>query len=82
MKITRADIPREPERDLTPAEVEIQLAGIRTALQMGGTELIPEAEEAARAVLAGEITADEAIARADAALAAREAAERTERTDE
>ncbi|WJJ14650.1 hypothetical protein P9990_27100 (plasmid) [Prescottella equi] len=73
--MNHADIPRHPERDLAPAEVEIQLAGIRTALQMGGTELIPEAEEAARAVLAGEMTADEAIARADAALAAREAAE-------
>jgi len=73
--MNHADVPRHPERDLTPAEVEIQLAGIRTALQMGGTELIPEAEEAARAVLAGEMTADEAIARADAALAAREDAE-------
>ncbi|MGO4203643.1 hypothetical protein AB4Z09_18200 [Rhodococcus sp. TAF43] len=70
--MNHADIPRHPERDLTPAEVEIQLAGIRTALQMGGTELIPEAEEAARAVLAGEMTADEAIARADAARAAAE----------
>ncbi len=72
-----SDVPRVSERrTLTPAEVDIELAGIRAALQMGGSEFTPEAEEAARAVLNGEMTSDEAIARGLRKIEEQEAAEK------
>lgn len=76
MSRTPADVPRVPgRRKLTPAEVDIHLAGIRTALQMGGSEFTEEAEETARAVLTGELTGDEAIARGLRKIDEQEAAE-------
>jgi hypothetical protein len=57
------EIPRKPFRALTVGKIERRIAGIRAGLEMHGVSFTPEAEAAARAVLNGEITADEAIAR-------------------
>ncbi|MBM4479781.1 hypothetical protein MWT96_25150 (plasmid) [Prescottella equi] len=61
-------IPRENPRELTDTDIEVEIAGIRVGHELGGLTLTPEAEAAARAVLAGEETADEAIARSIADL--------------
>ncbi|MBT2271636.1 hypothetical protein [Rhodococcus qingshengii] len=70
---TRDEIPRKPTRILTAGEIEREIAGIRAGLEMGGVPFTAEAEAAARAVLNGEITGDEAIARGLAELNARTA---------
>ncbi|MBT2270675.1 hypothetical protein [Rhodococcus qingshengii] len=67
------EIPRKPTRILTAGEIEREIAGIRAGLEMGGVPFTAEAEAAARAVLNGEITGDEAIARGLAELNARTA---------
>ena len=45
--------PRGPRRTFTDTELDVELAGIRTSLELGGLEWTPEAEEIARTVLAG-----------------------------
>lgn len=61
-------IPREPARNLTATDVEVEVAGIKAGLEMGGLTFTAEAEKTARAVLTGEMTADEAIARGNAEI--------------
>lgn len=61
-------IPRENPRELTNTDIEVEIAGIRVGHELGGLTLTPAAEAAARAVLAGEETADEAISRSITAL--------------
>ncbi|QTJ71383.1 hypothetical protein HYG77_38785 (plasmid) [Rhodococcus sp. ZPP] len=58
-----SDIPRQPARPLSPTDVEIELAGIKAGLEMGGLEFTDLAEQTARSVLIGELTGEEAIAR-------------------
>ena len=67
------EIPRKPTRILTAGEIEREIAGIRAGLEMGGVPFTAAAEAAARAVLNGEITGDEAIARGLAELNVRTA---------
>lgn len=64
------EIPRQPARELTAVdvEVEVEVAGIRAGLEMGGVPFTAEAEAAARSVLAGDLTGDEAIELAHAAI--------------
>ncbi|GAA4481167.1 hypothetical protein GCM10023094_28860 [Rhodococcus olei] len=50
-------------RELTDTEIEVEVAGIKAGLEAGGLTFTAEAEKIARAVLAGEKTADEAISR-------------------
>ena len=69
----RDAIPRKPTRILTAGEIEREIAGIRVGLEMGGVPFTAKAEAAARAVLNGEITGDEAIACGLAELNARTA---------
>ena len=62
------EIPRKPTRILTTGEIEREIAGIRAGLEMGGVPFTAEAETAARSVLAGDLTGDEAIELAHAAI--------------
>lgn len=62
------EIPRKPTRILTAGEIEREIAGIRASLEMGGVPFTAEAETAARSVLAGDLTGDEAIELAHAAI--------------
>lgn len=62
------EIPRQPARELTAVDVEVEVAGIRAGLEMGGVPFTAEAEAAARSVLAGDLTGDEAIELAHAAI--------------
>lgn len=65
----RDEIPRKPTRILTAGEIEREVAGIRAGLEMGGVPpFTAEAETAARSVLAGDLTGDEAIELAHAAI--------------
>ncbi|NKR30232.1 hypothetical protein GS538_09275 [Rhodococcus hoagii] len=64
-------IERGPRRQLSPDEIEREIAGIRVGLELGGLEMTDIAEEGSRAVLTGEMTADEAVARAIAKIRAR-----------
>ncbi|MCW0191504.1 MAG: hypothetical protein OJJ55_09380 [Rhodococcus sp.] len=64
----RDEIPRKPTRILTAGEIEREVAGIRAGLEMGGVPFTAEAEIAARSVLAGDLTGDEAIELAHAAI--------------
>lgn len=56
----------ESRRALTDTEIDVEVAGIKAGLEMGGLTFTADAERTARAVLAGEMTADEAIARGNA----------------
>lgn len=62
------DIPRKPARDLSLTDIEVELAGIKASLEMGGLEYTDLAEQTARAVLTGGMTGDDAIAQALAEL--------------
>lgn len=64
----RRSIPREPRRELTDTDIEVEVAGIRAGLEMGGLPFTDLAEQTARAVLTGEMSGDDAIARGLAEL--------------
>lgn len=64
----RDEIARQPARELTAIDIEVEVAGIRAGLEMGGVPFTAEAEAAARSVLAGDLTGDEAIELAHAAI--------------
>jgi hypothetical protein len=66
-------IPRKPTRTLTAGEIEREMAGIRAGIEMDGASFTAEAEAAARAVLNGKMTGDDAIARGLTELNARTA---------
>lgn len=57
--IDRDETPRKHTRFLTTGEIEREIAGIRTGLEMDGIRFLPEAEAATRSVLAGEVNGDE-----------------------
>ncbi|WP_137725159.1 hypothetical protein [Prescottella subtropica] len=59
---------RAPRRQLSVDEIERTIAGIRVGLELDGLRMTGTAEACARAVLTGEMTADEAVARAVAEI--------------
>ncbi|MFC9836505.1 hypothetical protein ACFVKB_22200 [Rhodococcus sp. NPDC127530] len=67
----RRSIPREPRRELTDTDIEVEVAGIKAALEMGGLDFTDDAEHVAREVLTGETSGEDAFNRAHAAIRAR-----------
>lgn len=51
-------------RELTPTEIDVEMAGILVGHELGGVHFTEQAEAAARAVLTGQLSADVAIAQA------------------